>query len=53
MGKRATAKGCGSTLYIPTHRDEAAMDGVPDRWWLMRENKQQQRQKQILRFARG
>jgi hypothetical protein len=38
-------------FYIPTHRGEATMDGAPDHLWLMREDRE--RQKQILRFAQG
>jgi hypothetical protein len=29
----ATARTLRQTLYIPTHRDEAAMNGAPDRLW--------------------
>jgi hypothetical protein len=33
--KTAAGKGNG---YIPTHRDEAAMDGAPDDlWWIQEE----------------
>ena len=29
----------GLALYIPTHDDEAVMDGAPDRWWLVEEQR--------------
>jgi hypothetical protein len=37
-------------FYIPTHRDETAMNGAPDLLWLV-EGEQRQRQKQILRVT--
>jgi hypothetical protein len=35
----ATARTRRGELYIPTHRDETAMNGAPDRLWLMERKK--------------
>jgi hypothetical protein len=36
----------GLTAYIPTHDDEAVMDGAPDRFGLEKENRQRPEQRQ-------
>ena len=57
MTRRLWVKENGSdailTFYIPTHRDEAAMNGAPVLLWLVEGEQATARQKQILRFAPG
>ncbi len=49
MGRRG--KRAGLTAYVPPIARDA-MDGAPERLWLIKKDKQRQSKKQILRFAK-
>ena len=46
MARTTVRQSWGGSVYIPTHRDEIAMDGAPDQLRLSLGNRQRQRQEQ-------